>query len=177
LRSPLVVGGARHPHARLVRHEHDEAARDRHVRGETRALVANRILDDLHDDRFAFAHAFRDAGLVHEARQVGEAACFARGEEACFVQTQIDEGRLHAGQYALHAAEHDVAEQTMAVAAFAAALRGTLDKEFAEARLIDECDPRFGGADIDQNFGSQVRTKSVSCDWPHLSRFKPPRAL
>jgi hypothetical protein len=97
--------------------------------------------------------------LVHEAGQVGEAAGFARGEEAGFVEAKVDERCLHAWQYALNTAQHDVAEQAMAVAAFAAALSRAFDEEFAQARFINEGDPRFGGADIDQNFGSQVSTK------------------
>jgi hypothetical protein len=35
------------------------------------------------------------------------------------------------------------------VAAFAAGLCRTFDEELAEPSLIDEGDPRFGGADID----------------------------
>ena len=127
----FVFDAARECDARLVRHEHHQAAGQRDVRGEARALLADRVFDDLHQHGFAFVHALRDAGLIHEAWQVGEATCFARGEEACLFQPQVDEGCLHAGQHALHAAEHDVAEQAMAVTAFAAALGRAFDEEFA----------------------------------------------
>ena len=144
----FVFDAARERDARLVGHQHDEAARERDVGGEARALFADRILDHLHDDGFAFAHAFGDAGLIHEARQIGEAARFARGEEARLLQTQIDEGRLHAGQHALNAAEHDVAEQAMTAAAGARAvarLDRAFEEDLAQTRLFDERDARFGG--------------------------------
>ena len=45
------------------RHEHQEAARHRHVRGEARALGAERLLDDLDEDLLAFLEQVFDLRL------------------------------------------------------------------------------------------------------------------
>ena len=44
---------ARHADVIDRRHEHEEAARERDVRGEPRALGAERLLRDLHEDLLA----------------------------------------------------------------------------------------------------------------------------
>ena len=52
-------------HADVIdrRHEDEEAARHRHVRGQARALGAERLLDDLDEDVLAFLQQVFDLGL------------------------------------------------------------------------------------------------------------------
>ena len=54
---------ARHADVVDRRHEHQEPARHRHVRGQPRALGAERLLDDLDEDLLAFLQQVFDLGL------------------------------------------------------------------------------------------------------------------
>src|SRR6267142_1369051 len=54
---------ARHADVVHRRHEHEKPARHRHVRGEARALRAERLLHDLDDDLLAFLQQLLDLGL------------------------------------------------------------------------------------------------------------------
>ena len=54
---------ARHADVIDRRHEHEEPAGHRHVRGQARALRAERLLDDLDEDLLAFAQEVFDLGL------------------------------------------------------------------------------------------------------------------
>ena len=53
----------------LARDHHDEPAREAHLLGEARALVRDRVLRDLHDDRLAVAQHPLDARLLARPRR------------------------------------------------------------------------------------------------------------
>ncbi len=150
-------------HAGLVGHQHQQAARNGDVGHEKpRALVADRILDGLNENCLPFLHAGADRrqhALV-EPGQLAEAARLARAQEAGAFETDIDKGRLHAGQHALDAAEKDVADQRVAGAAglrLQVVFHGALQKELHGPTVLDDRDARFAGADIDQDFfGHQI---------------------
>src|SRR5438105_8979139 len=119
---------ARHADVIHRRHEHQEAPGHRHVRGEARALRAERLLHHLDDDLLSFAQQFLDlrlrplaprfhsgrrrarrslalpapAVLVVVARQLVELVDRVDDvgdvEEAVALQTDVDEGGLHAGE-------------------------------------------------------------------------------
>src|SRR6185437_12259822 len=127
--------------------------------GEPRALLADRILDHLDQDLLALMDAFADLGraLGVEAGQIGQAARLARAQEARTLQPDIDEGGLHAGQHALHAAEDDVADQAVAAAAVGFSARavveadGALEHEILQPAILDDGDANLTGACVDQD--------------------------
>ena len=177
----LVFDAPRQCDARLVRHQHEKAPGNRDVRGKPRAFLADRILHDLHENLFAFVHAIADLGraFVVETRQIGQTSRFAGAEKPGAVETDIDEGGLHARQHALHAAQHDVADETMAVTAVGALLQRAVfetDDPFEEKLLqlavLDKRDTNFPGSCIDQDFlihgshssNNSVGTISRKCD-------------
>jgi putative protease len=63
-------------------------------------------------------------------------------QEGGALQADLDEGRLHAGQHAHHAAEIDVADDAAAV--------GALDVQFLHHALLQQRDARFLRREVDQ---------------------------
>ena len=118
---------------------------DRDVRGDARALGADRLLRDLDDDLLALAQQRVDLGRLAAVAVAAALAARARGlvvvvglgrelarlvevvadvQEGRLLEPDVDERRLHAGQHARHAPEHDGARH--------AALALALDVELAE---------------------------------------------
>ena len=92
----------------LVRREHQEAARQRDLRGEAGALAAHRILRDLHEHGLARLQHLLDARR-RPLEVLGAVVDLAGVEHAVAAAADVDEGRLHAGQHVLDAAQVDVA--------------------------------------------------------------------
>ena len=92
------------------RHEHQEAAGERHLARQARALVADRVLGDLHQHRVAGAEREFDATwLAVEAR--GIPVHLTRIQHAVARLADVDERGFHARQHVLHAAQIDVAHR------------------------------------------------------------------
>ena len=127
----------------VVRQVDQQPARDAHLRGQARALGADRILDHLHGERLALEHQLLDGrgralGLGRRmAVQVGHV------QEGRALQADVDEGRLHAGQHARHLAEIDVADQ--------AALQRALEMQFLDRAVLDDRHARLLGRPVDQD--------------------------
>ena len=107
----LVVGQALRDAVRLglAGNHHDEAAREADLLGEARALVPDRVLRDLHDDRLAVAQHTLDArplAAFDVARVVRDVAAV---QHAVLGRADVDERGFHARQHVLHATEVDVA--------------------------------------------------------------------
>ena len=64
-------------------------------------------------------------------------------QKSCFVETNVDEGRLHAGQNTGHFAQVHIPHQT--------AFQRALDMQLLNRAKFDHSDPRFLGRPIDQN--------------------------
>ena len=93
----------------LARHHDDETPGQAHLLREARALVPDRVLRDLHDDRLAVAQHPLDAGplaALDLARVVGDVAAV---QHAVLGRPDVDERGFHAGQHVLNAPEIDVA--------------------------------------------------------------------
>ncbi|MCY1378498.1 hypothetical protein D9M69_661380 [compost metagenome] len=65
-------------------------------------------------------------------------------QERRTVQTDLDEGRLHAGHHPLHFAFIDIADHATAPAA--------LDVQLLQHAVFDHRDARFARGDVDQDF-------------------------
>ena len=93
-----------------VRHVDQEPAGQADLAGEPRALVADRVLGDLHQDALARGqHRLDLAGLavaVAERRPVDLTGV----QHRVAALADVDERRLHRGQHVLHPAEVDVAD-------------------------------------------------------------------
>ena len=90
-------------------HQHQETARQRDLRGQTRTLVADRILGDLHEHRVAGLERQLDAArLALQTR--GVPVHLAGVQHAVAGLADVHERGLHARQHVLHAAEIDVAD-------------------------------------------------------------------
>ena len=102
----------------VLRQKHQQAPCNADLRRQSRALGAQRVFEHLHHQGLAFKQLFfnrLDAGGWHVG--VGMAAVDAAHQisdmqESCFVQANVDEGRLHAWQHARYFAQIDIADQT-----------------------------------------------------------------
>jgi hypothetical protein len=141
----LVADLLRDANVRVLRQIHQRAAGDADLRGKTRALGADWVLDDLHHQRLAFEQRLLDRDLLRGRRVLGVARVPDVGyvQEGRALQADVDEGRLHAGQHAHHLAEVDVADQTTRERA--------LDVEFLDGGLLDDGHARFLRRDIDED--------------------------
>jgi len=107
-------------------------------------------------------HAVADLGraLIVEARKVGEAACFTGAEETGAVESDIDEGGLHAGKHTLHPAQDDVADDRMPAAAgtllpgdgAVVEADGAFEKQLLEPGVFNDSDTGFPGPYVDKDF-------------------------
>src|SRR5262249_27556403 len=142
---------ARHADVVDRRHEDEEPARHRHVRGQARPLGAERLLDDLDEDLLAFLQQLLDLLLRPIARAFPAASFAAVGlgfvvrfellelfdrvddfgdvEKAVTLEADVDEGGLHAGQDFRDAALVDVAHD--------AALPLPLDEDLGDEILLE----------------------------------------
>jgi len=107
---PLVVGElAGDAGHRAARDEHEVAARQGDLAGQTRALVPDGILSHLHQDRVPAGERVLDA--ARPSLHAGGVPVDLTGvEHGVAPLAQVDEGRLHGGQHVLDAADVDVAD-------------------------------------------------------------------
>ena len=93
----------------LARHHHDEAAGEAHLLGEARALGADRVLRDLHEDHLPVLEQALDLRLVAALDLGLVEGDVAAVEHAVLRRADVDERGLHAREHVLHLAEVDVA--------------------------------------------------------------------
>ena len=92
------------------RHQHQETTRQRDLRGQTGALVPDRVLGDLHEHRIAALERKFDAPrLAFKTR--GIPVHLAGIQHAVTSLADVDERGLHARQHVLHTAEIDIADR------------------------------------------------------------------
>ena len=176
----------------VLRQEHQQAPRDADLRGQPRALGADRVLDHLHHQGLALEHLPLDGHLRQAvAHEPGRLALglpvpdVGHVQERRAFESDIDESRLHAGQHPRHLAQVHVADQ--------AALEGALHVQFLYGAVFDDRHPRFLGGPVDQDvllhglrithprLGSgfdKLKTASAIStheSFPALSRFPPGR--
>ena len=92
-------------------HVDQEPARQADLPGQPGALVADRVLGDLHQDRLAGGQHRLDLARLPVLVADGRPVDLAGVEHRVAALADVDERRLHRGQHVLHAAEVDVADQ------------------------------------------------------------------
>ncbi|MNT04563.1 hypothetical protein D3C72_1391460 [compost metagenome] len=130
---------------RVLRQVHQRAPGDAHLRGQPRALGADRVLDHLHHQRLAFEQGLLDGQLGGGAVAVGIPWMPDIGhvQEGGALQADVDKGRLHAGQHAHHLAQVDIADQPARERAF--------DMQFLDGGLLHDGNARLLGRDVDED--------------------------
>ena len=108
---PLLVGQlAADPHHRAAGHVHQVAAGQADLAGQPGALVPDRVLGHLDQDRLAGLERGLDPlGLALQA--AGVEVHLARVQDGVAALADVDEGGLHRGQHVLHLAEVHVADE------------------------------------------------------------------
>ena len=137
--------------AAFVRQQHQVTRGQRQHRGQPCAFAAERVLHHLHQHVLPFAQQLinRRHGYGLVIQRVGQPRQ-ARLEHVAGVQkrralqTDLDEGGLHARQHALDTPLVDIADQ--------AVTRRALDIHLLHAAAFDQRDPGFVGTEVDQDF-------------------------
>ena len=153
----FILNTARKRDARLIGHEDQKTTGKRDIRRQARAFIPDGILHRLNEDRLAFGYASADGreNVLIEMGQFAEAARLARAKEARSLQSDFDEGRLHARQDALDAAEKDIAEQRVTRTSglgLEIVFHGALKNELHRTFVLNHSDSRLAGANINQHF-------------------------
>src|SRR6185437_9529708 len=120
----------------IVRHQHEEAAREAHESRERRTLVAALLLLHLHDDFLSLGEELTD---VHPSalRLLAEeiARDFLQRQEAVARGAVVDEAGLEGGL--------DAGDTTLVDVRFLLFAGGNLDTEVEEFLSVNECDPQL----------------------------------
>ena len=145
----------RHADLGAAWHVDQEARRQRDVRGQPRALGAERVLDHLHEQVIALAHQRADVGFgfgcghqVRIARRQRRREDISHVQETGAGQPDVEKGRLHARQHARHPALVEVADQALAT--------GPLDEDFLQHTVVDECSTGLARRDVHQDLDGHV---------------------
>ena len=132
----VVVEPARDAEAVAVRLVDDEAAGERDLGREPRALRLHRVLDRLHHDRLATADQVLDLLAVTLALELGRDD-LVDVEEAVLLEADLDERGLHPRQDVVDGAEVDVPGDRAALGPFQIDLGDAVVLEDGDALLAD----------------------------------------
>src|SRR5690606_25764030 len=116
------------------------------VRGQACALCAERILDDLDEQRLAFEQEFFDRYGDGRLAQAAGLAVFAQVgdvDECGALEADIDECALHAGQYADHFPQIQIPH--------VATLDAALDMQFLNRAVGGDGNAGFEWCDVDED--------------------------
>ena len=118
------------------------AAGDADLRRQTRTFTADRILDHLHEQRFAFVNQTLDRQRLFR-RDLAKLPDIGHMQERRTLKPDVDKRRLHPGQHAHHFSQVDVADD--------AARRAALDVQLLHDAGEQNGNSRFLRSDVDQN--------------------------
>jgi hypothetical protein len=150
----FVLDARGHTNHAGARQQHQVTRGNAQLGGEARALAADRILHDLHDDVLTFAQQFGDGPRGGRRQRSGVALAFAiddlrrlhdvgRMQECGAIEPDVHERRLHPGHHALDLPFVDVADHATTPAA--------LDVQLLQHAVFDDGDTGFARGDVDQD--------------------------
>ncbi len=140
----LVLDALRDADVRILRQVDEQPAGEADLRGEPCALGADRVLDDLHQQRLALVQDALDRLAVVTVAVLAVLPDVGDVQKRGALQADLDEGRLHAGQHARNAADIDVADQP--------ARGGALDVQLLHDALLEHGHAGFLRRDVDEYF-------------------------
>ena len=164
----LVLDALRDADVRVLRQVDEQAPGEADLRRQARALRADRILDDLHEQALALVQDALDRALAAVAvlamlPDVGDV------QERGALEADLDERALHAGQHARDAAEVDVADEPARARA--------LDVELLHDALLEHRDAGFLGSYVDKDFMSHRSDEGRSMESFAPSARRRPRIV
>ena len=133
-----------------MRHVDDEAAGQRDLGGEPRALRLHRILDRLHEHGLAALDQILDLAGALAALEL-RADDLVDVEEAVLLEADLDERGLHARQDVVDDAEVDVAGDRAAL--------GPLEIHLGDAVVLEHRDALLAGVDGDEQLALRLRQR------------------
>ena len=145
---------ARDAEALAVRDEDDEAAGQRDLHRQPRALRLHRVLDGLDEDLLAAAQQVLDALALAVALE-RRADDLVDVEEAVPLEADLDERGLHSRQDVVDDAEVDVARDRAAL--------GTLEVDLGDAVVLEDGDALL--ADVDGHEQVALRGRQRRATW------------
>ncbi len=148
----VVVEPARDAETLALRHEHDEAAGQRDLRREARALRLHRILDRLNEDRLAALDQVLDLAAV--ALLDLRADDLVDVEEAVLLEADLDERGLHPRQDVVDLAEIDVARDRAVV--------GPLEIDLGDLAVLEDGDTLLADVDGDEQLALRGRERGAA---------------
>ena len=146
----VVLEPARDAEALAVRDEDDEAAGQRDLGREPRALRLHRVLDGLDEDVLAALDQILDLARALAALELG-ADDLVDVEEAVLLEADLDERGLHAGQDVVDDAEVDVAGDRAAL--------GPLEVDLGDLVVLEHGDALLAGVDRDEQLALRLRQR------------------
>ena len=150
-RVPLaVLEPARDAEPLAVRDVDEEAPGQRDLGRQARALRLHRVLHRLHEDLLAALDQVGDLLPVPLALELGDDD-LVDVEEAVLLEPDLDEGRLHAGQHVVDAAEVDVPGDRAAL--------GPLEVDLGDAVVLEQRDALLADVDRDQELALRLRQR------------------
>ena len=145
-----VVEPARDAEALALRDEDEEAAGERDLGRQPRALRLHRVLDRLDEDLLAAGDQIGDLLAVPLALELGHDD-LVDVEEAVLLEADLDERRLHPGQDVVDGAEVDVPGDRAAL--------GPLEVDLGDAVVLDDGDALLADVDGDQELALGLRQR------------------
>src|SRR5262249_38995851 len=145
-----VLEPARDAEPVAVRDVDDEAAGQRDLGREPRALRLHRVLDGLDEDRLAALDQVLDLARAAAALELG-ADDLVDVEEAVLLEADLDERRLHPRQHVVDGAEVDVAGDRAAL--------GTLEVDLGDDVVLEDGDALLAGVDRDEELAAGLRQR------------------
>ena len=127
---------------RILRQIDQHAASDADLRRQARTLAADRILDDLHQQRLAFVNQALDRQRLFR-RDLAKLPDIGHMQKRRALKPDVDKRRLHSGQHAHDFSQVDVADD--------ATRRAALDVQLLDDAGEQNGNSRFLRGDVDQN--------------------------
>ncbi len=141
----FLVDARRNSHAGAPRQQDQVARRQRNKGRQPRALVAQRVLDDLHQQAIAFSYQFPYVPqfLYGGLSRFTVSRNVRRVQECRTIEADVHECCLHPGKHARHLPIVDIADQSAA--------RGPFDEDFLQYPVFEQRRPGFRRRHIDQD--------------------------
>src|SRR6478672_4546905 len=147
----VILEPARDAEALAVRHVDDEAARQRDLGRQPRALRLHRVLDRLHEDLLPALDQVGDlAGRLPVAFEL-RADDLVDVEDTVLLQADLDERRLHAGQDVVDNTEVDVPGDRPALRPF--------EVDLGDLVVLEDGDALLAGVDRDDELALGLRQR------------------